>query len=132
MTGGRDYSDYRTVARVLDQLLRERGIDALCHGGATGADAQAHVWAVKNGITPKPFPAFWEGPCAPLCPPGHRVERDDGSDYCPLAGHLRNQQMLDEFKPDLVVAFPGGRGTADMVKRAILAQQRGELEVMVV
>ena len=26
--------------------------------------------------------------------------------------------MLDERRPDLVVAFPGGRGTADMVGRA--------------
>ena len=26
--------------------------------------------------------------------------------------------MLDHGKPDIVVAFPGGRGTADMVKRA--------------
>jgi hypothetical protein len=25
--------------------------------------------------------------------------------------------MLDEGKPDLVVACPGGRGTADMVRR---------------
>ena len=28
------------------------------------------------------------------------------------------QQMIDEGKPDLVVAFPGGRGTQDMIKRA--------------
>jgi hypothetical protein len=34
------------------------------------------------------------------------------------AGPIRNQRMLDEHKPDLVVAFPGGRGTADMVRRA--------------
>jgi Lhr-like helicase len=26
--------------------------------------------------------------------------------------------MIDEGKPDLVIAFPGGRGTADMVGRA--------------
>jgi hypothetical protein len=26
--------------------------------------------------------------------------------------------MLEEGKPDLVVAFPGGRGTANMVKQA--------------
>jgi hypothetical protein len=26
--------------------------------------------------------------------------------------------MLDEGKPQLVVAFPGGRGTADMIGRA--------------
>ena len=34
------------------------------------------------------------------------------------AGHIRNQQMIDEGKPDLVVAFPGGAGTADMIRRA--------------
>ena len=28
------------------------------------------------------------------------------------------QQMIDEGKPDLVVAFKGGTGTADMVRRA--------------
>jgi phosphoribosylformylglycinamidine (FGAM) synthase-like amidotransferase family enzyme len=26
--------------------------------------------------------------------------------------------MLDESMPHLVIAFPGGRGTADMVKRS--------------
>ena len=34
---------------------------------------------------------------------------------------MRNQQMIDEGKPDLVVAFLGGRGTTDMVKRARIA-----------
>lgn len=34
------------------------------------------------------------------------------------AGPIRNQRMLDEGKPDLVVAFPGDKGTADMVRRA--------------
>ena len=33
------------------------------------------------------------------------------------AGPLRNQEMLDA-NPDLVVAFAGGKGTADMIKRA--------------
>jgi len=37
------------------------------------------------------------------------------------AGPLRNQRMLDEGKPDLVVAFPGGGGTKDMVRRAVKA-----------
>ena len=31
---------------------------------------------------------------------------------------MRNARMLAEGKPDLVVAFPGGRGTADMVAQA--------------
>jgi predicted polyphosphate/ATP-dependent NAD kinase len=34
------------------------------------------------------------------------------------AGIIRNQRMLDEGKPDLVIAFQGGDGTADMVRRA--------------
>lgn len=31
------------------------------------------------------------------------------------AGPIRNAKMLAEGKPDLVVAFPGGKGTAHMV-----------------
>jgi len=38
--------------------------------------------------------------------------------YGPKAGPIRNKQMLDEGRPDLVVAFPGGNGTNDMVKKA--------------
>ena len=33
------------------------------------------------------------------------------------AGPKRNQMMLDQ-KPDIILAFPGGRGTADMIARA--------------
>lgn len=38
--------------------------------------------------------------------------------YGKSAGPIRNQTMLDDGKPDLVLAFPGGRGTADMVAKA--------------
>jgi predicted Rossmann-fold nucleotide-binding protein len=31
---------------------------------------------------------------------------------------VRNRQMLTEGRPDLVVAFPGGKGTANMVALA--------------
>jgi hypothetical protein len=34
------------------------------------------------------------------------------------AGPIRNQRMLTEGKPALVVAFPGGKGTANMVAQA--------------
>ena len=33
------------------------------------------------------------------------------------AGPLRNQRMIDEGNPDVAIAFPGGRGTADMTRR---------------
>jgi hypothetical protein len=38
--------------------------------------------------------------------------------YGKAAGPMRNQAMLHRSKPDAVLAFPGGKGTADMVKRA--------------
>jgi hypothetical protein len=34
------------------------------------------------------------------------------------AGPIRNGLMLDILKPDLVVAFPGNRGTADCIRQA--------------
>lgn len=49
------------------------------------------------------------------------TEIADWSKYGKAAGPMRNQKMLDEYKPDLVVALPGGRGTADMVSRARVA-----------
>ena len=42
----------------------------------------------------------------------------DWAKYGPVAGPIRNQDMLDLHRPKMVIAFPGGKGTADMVKRA--------------
>lgn len=69
------------------------------HGGAKGADDLADQWAVLHGVVPHIYKADWEG-------------------YGIAAGPIRNQKMLDEGKPDIVVAFPGGSGTADIVARA--------------
>ena len=33
-------------------------------------------------------------------------------------GPKRNKEMLERYGPDLVLAFEGGKGTADMVKQA--------------
>jgi hypothetical protein len=49
------------------------------------------------------------------------VEVATATDQNSQAGPLRNQRMLDEGKPDLVVAFPGGGGTKDLVRRAVKA-----------
>jgi hypothetical protein len=93
--GGRDYSD----ASRVDVVLRGIEPDVIIHGGASGADRLAGQWAWKNGK-------------------GCRVEFADWQLHGKAAGPIRNQKMLDEHAPDLVVAFPGGRGTADMVRRA--------------
>jgi len=93
--GGRDYADYDRLESVLDDLSPV----CVIHGGASGADTLSHCWAAKRGRAAVAFPADW---------------RTHGR----AAGPIRNQQMLDDGKPDVVVAFPGGRGTANMVNLA--------------
>ncbi len=97
--GGRNYTGAATMNAELDVLHAERGITALIHGAARGADALADAWARSRGIPVTAFPAEW-------------------SKHGKAAGFRRNETMLRNGKPELVVAFPGGRGTAHMVRLA--------------
>lgn len=101
--GGRDYADRGVVAGALSPYRPSSVLDAtetiLILGGAPGADTLAEEWADVWGVRKRVFLADW-------------------NKHGRAAGPLRNQRMLDEGKPNLVVAFPGGRGTADMCARA--------------
>lgn len=94
--GGRDYTDTKRVYEVLDDMLRHSVVDCIIEGDARGVDRIAGYWAKKNRIDLKLFPANWDK-------------------YKKAAGFIRNKQMLDEGRPNLVIAFPGGKGTAMMV-----------------
>jgi hypothetical protein len=98
--GGRDFHNRAFVFSSLDKI-REKGWrpQVIIHGAARGADSLAGMWAEERGIDVLAFPAGWEA-------------------HGKAAGHIRNKQMLDEGKPTHVVAFPGGRGTANMVNQA--------------
>ncbi|MFJ8677182.1 DUF2493 domain-containing protein [Streptomyces sp. NPDC093589] len=124
VTGSRSWSDARLLADTLLDVWHdatELGHNSIVivHGGADGADTLAGLWAAGQGLDVEVHEADWSGPCGPECPPGHRKTNARGSDYCPLAGHRRNQQMIDAGA-DLVVAFQraGSRGTADAMNRA--------------
>jgi hypothetical protein len=97
--GGRNYTDTARVFAVLDKLHTEAGIDHLIEGGARGADACGKEWAFRRNVPFQTFEADWE---------------NQGS----FAGPARNRRMIDEGAPDVVIAFPGGRGTADMIRKA--------------
>jgi len=121
--GGRRYADRRAVWGALDALAGRSRAIVVIEGGATGADALAKAWAVAlrhvgRAVELVEIAAEWSGPCTSACHHGGRRARRDGGTYCPAAGTRRNARMLDEGRPDLVVAFPGGTGTADMVARA--------------
>lgn len=97
--GGRDYADRARVERVLDDLYVKNGITEVIEGRAKGADSLAEDWAMGRNVALRHFPADWDR-------------------YGRGAGPRRNRQMLVEGEPDLVVAFLGGRGTANMVSQA--------------
>ena len=121
--GGRDFAnpdvkpreealkEYRFLCRKLNELASKHSAFyvpednwlpsdiVIISGHAVGADRAAEDWAVVNWAHWIEFPADWKK-------------------YGKSAGYIRNKQMLVEGRPDLVVAFPGGRGTANMVKLA--------------
>jgi hypothetical protein len=111
--GGRGYPHGVVVNRVLCALSRDLGpIAVLIHGDAgkmdpagiapvAGADKFAGFWAEQRRIVVIPYPY----------PKG--LGR--------AGGPVRNRLMLAEGKPDIVVAFPGGAGTANMVAQALEA-----------
>jgi hypothetical protein len=123
-TGSRSWPDPQLLDVTLLNVWHDAlqiGYDGieLMHGDADGADTLVDAWAVRHGIPRRRRPADWSGPCAANCPPGHRRTNRRGSEYCPLAGHRRNQQMVDE-QPLLFVAAHHNQstGTADCIRRA--------------
>jgi hypothetical protein len=100
VTGDRNARGYAaaSVGRALSLLHTRTPIAMLMHGGARGVDARAAKWARDNGVPARQFDADW-------------------ATYGRAAGPIRNSFMLDA-RPDLVVAFPGGVGTADCVRQA--------------
>ncbi len=101
--GGRDYRDASALCEALDALHREKNVTALIHGAARGADALAAAWAAGRGVAARVFPANWTA-------------------HGKAAGFIRNARMLRDGRPEMAVAFPGGKGTAHMVR---LAKQAG-------
>lgn len=99
--GGRDFDDIEFVTSNLNNLYTAFNVNCLIAGGAKGVDTIAEAWADEMGIEKQIFHAEW-------------------SKYQRRAGPIRNQRMLDEGKPDAVIAFPGGKGTDHMWRIASL------------
>lgn len=103
VTGGRSFSDYNSICVTLNHVTEGIPKDRIIivHGNADGADRLADRWCLDNGIHVARCPALWKT-------------------YPVSAGPKRNKAMLF-LRPNKVVAFPGGRGTAHMVKLAMEA-----------
>jgi hypothetical protein len=95
VTGGRDYSDRKRVDAELTNLAPTH----IIQGGATGADWLAARWGEHHCVRVTTMRADWDK-------------------HGRAAGPIRNEAMLREHKDATVLAFPGGRGTADCVRQA--------------
>ena len=107
--GDRNWLDYALICRTLDPILLSMPDEypstfiTIIGGNAKGADTMAGIYAKAWALSLEVYPAEWKK-------------------YGRAAGPIRNQQMLDEGKPDRVIAFHDdiehSKGTKDMVARA--------------
>lgn len=103
--GSRGFKDIELMGKFFHQFFDRDDTITLIHGDAEGADQMAEdvlEAMFKGGFRVERYPAEWDK-------------------YGKAAGPIRNQQMLDEGRPDMVIAFPGGKGTAHMVAIALEA-----------
>jgi len=100
--GGREFNDRDWVYRHLDKMLTHFESEKdliIVQGEARGADTLGKEWAIARGVEYDPFP----------------IEKWEWTKYGNYAGHIRNKRMLDSGL-DGCIAFPGNKGTENMIK----------------
>lgn len=99
--GAREWINFDKIKKVLLEYPQSRET-IIIHGDWKGADKIAGYLAKQLNMTVEAYPANWDK-------------------YGKAAGPIRNQQMLDEGKPEMCYAFheciEKSRGTKDMVSR---------------
>lgn len=100
VTGGRDHVPTPAELSVFDVLWAALGALTLVHGDARGVDrlVAAYVARTHPSARVMVFPANWQT-------------------HGRSAGHKRNTAML-RSGVEALIAFPGGRGTANCVQQA--------------
>ncbi|SFT93279.1 Protein of unknown function [Kosakonia arachidis] len=96
---GRFYADIHTLTRILDLYTRTQTIDVLIHGGHHALGRAIETWARDKDIHIIRYPANW-------------------ALHGKYAETRRNLFMLEDSRPDVLLAFPGGEDTAECIKMA--------------
>lgn len=96
VTGGRNYRFGIEDFDFLDGLSRQIKIDKILSGAGSGADCGCEQWAHYHNIPVQRFFPEWDI-------------------HGKGAGPIRNSEM--SRLADVLIAFPGGMGTADMVRK---------------
>jgi hypothetical protein len=98
--GGSRFKDKDALYRELDEVHENGPISLIINGGARGADYFASQWAKERDVPLRVFKADWKN-------------------LGQKAVFALNNDMLKESQPGLVIAFPGGDVTKDMIQIAI-------------
>lgn len=97
--GGSKYKAKATLFQKLDEIHETTPISLIINGGAKGADFFSSQWANNHNIPLQVFKANWK-------------------ELGQQAVFTLNHDMLNDGKPDMVLAFPGGDVTHHMVELA--------------
>lgn len=124
VAGSRSITDKSHVFEILDAVKNNLAkqhisIDVIVEGEAEGVDLLAKKWANERGIAVEPFTAWWQD--LEGVDEKYIRTRADGSKYNVLAGHQRNQRMIDYVDTtDLLIAIWDSKstGTKDILQRA--------------
>jgi len=108
--GGRWFSDYELLAKSLDKI----NISSIISGGCKGADKLAERYAEEHNIPIEIYKPDWNN----ISKPGAIIKYGNYGPYNAIAGFDRNEKMLLEDKPDLVIGFCGNNGTEHMLRLA--------------
>lgn len=105
VTGGREYTGRRRTWQILDAALDRLGMSVLIVGACpTGLDRWALQWARDYDFPFELYAANWK-------------------QFGRYAGPERNGRMV-AAEPEILLAFPGGDGTADMMRQSAAAGVR--------
>jgi hypothetical protein len=104
VSGYREFNDYNAFKIEMDLFITEYKLKSLnnliiLHGGARGTDTLAHKYAKENNYQVISQPADWS--------------------LGKSAGVIRNQSMIDTFKPKYGICFVHflSKGTKDCLQR---------------
>lgn len=103
--GSREWNNFEKIKSILHKYKSARET-VIIHGDCKGADKISGYLAKQLNMTVEVYPADWK-------------------QYGYSAGPIRNQQMLDEGKPDICYAFhediENSRGTKNMISKCKIA-----------
>ena len=107
IAGSRNFNNYALLKSELDKLFNEPFI--IVSGGAKGADTLGELYAKEKGYEVERHLAKWNDLSVPNC----RIKYNSYGPYNAMAGHNRNQEMLNSILENkdggCVVAFWDGK-----------------------